>query len=446
MTRLALPFAVVCELLSLLSGWRPLSLVSGGAFLVYFLVRLPQLEGYARYLMSVSVLTLAGLVLAGRLTAAQLADAASAAAFYGAFLGSLGTMQCLVKRFEVLRRVHDVLLRGRSLWLYPKYVATSCGVASVLNFGVMNLLCGALSDTLDQRGISGESRLRWLRSVLSSTLRGFALVPLVAPTSVAVAIITREVPSLSWSQMLPYSAAAAVLFLLVGWALEFRRFRRVSAERTTLDGWPAGTGRLLALVAVVFGLMAALVWLTPLNVSRAAMLSVPAVTFVYLWRSDGAVSRAATEWSGSIAGLYNEIAIFAASAGLGVALSAQVPPELLSQWLEGRASDVMLVAAGVLILPLCASVGIAPITVLSFLSGLLSQLVLTGLDPLLVAVSLVVGFSLAMMLSPFGPSVMLLSRFGKLSRWVVAFGWNGLFALVSIPLMLALLWGCQWLR
>ncbi len=146
----------------------------------------------------------------------------------------------------------------------------------------------------------------------------------------------------------------------------------------------------------------------------------------------------------SVAGLGNEICIFAASAALGVTLSAQVPSELLSQLLEGQASLFLLMAGSLLILPLFACVGIAPITVLSFLAGVLGEMVASGLDPLLVAVALAIGFSLAMMLSPFGPSVMLLSRFAGMSRWVVAFGWNGRFALASIPLMLVFLWVCQY--
>ncbi|WP_242674502.1 hypothetical protein [Marinobacter halodurans] len=64
----------------------------------------------------------------------------------------------------------------------------------------------------------------------------------------------------------------------------------------------------------------------------------------------------------------------------------------------------------------------------------------------MVAVALVIGFSLAMMLSPFGPSVMLLSRFGQISRWVVAFGWNGRYALMAVPLMLGFLWVCLTVR
>ncbi|WP_166268834.1 hypothetical protein [Marinobacter caseinilyticus] len=439
MTPYLLPVAVLVELLGLLSGATSLSVAAGVLFLVYFMLILPELEGYARYLAFITLLTLAALFSVDRLPPEQMTNAAAAAAFYGAFLGSLGMMQCLVRRFEVLRRIHDVLLGGASFWLYPKYALTSCAVASVLNFGVMNLLCGALSDTLRERGITGTARLRWLRSVLSSTLRGFALVPLIAPTSVAVAIITREVPSLSWAQLLPYGATAALLFIGLGWRLEHRRFQQISTERARLERWPDGSITLILVVAAVFGVMAGLVLTTRLNVSRAAMVTVPVITVLYMLCHDRVLLPVLREVVDNTVSLKNEMCIFAASAALGVTLAAQVPPELLANLVAERVGLFGLAVVAMLILPLFAAVGIAPITVLSFLAGLLSQLTATGTPPLLIAVALVIGFSLAMMLSPFGPSVMLLARFGKLSRWVVAFGWNGLFALASLPLMLALL-------
>lgn len=435
-----LPFAVVTELLALVMGADLLSVVAGAALLGYFTMTLLQLEGYARYLALTTLVTLALLAGSGRMGVHELVEAATAAAFYGTFLASLGMMQCLVRRFEVLRRIHDLLLGGPPVWLYPKYALTSFGVASVLNFGVMNLLCGALSETLNERGITGATRLRWLRSVLSSTLRGFALVPLIAPTSVAVAIITREVPQLSWSQLLPYSATAAAIFVLVGWLLEHRRFRQISAERTRLERLPAGSLRLVLVVLAVFALMALLVGLTTLNVSRAAMVAVPVVTCLYMLWLDRAPVKTLSEVLDNTLALRNEICIFAASAALGVTLALQVPPELIAGLLADRVGVYGVAVGSMLCLPLLAAMGIAPITVLSFLAGLLSQLTATGLPPLLVAVALVIGFSLAMMLSPFGPSVMLLARFGQLSRWLVAFGWNGLFALSTLPLMLALLW------
>lgn len=440
MTTYFLPLAVLAELAALLTGVDLLSTLSGTMMLTFFLLHVGRLEGYARYLFLVTVTVVGGLGAAGQLTAITLHDAVTAAAFYAAFLGSLGMMQCLVRRFEVLRRIHDVLLGGPSVWLYPKYALTSCLIASVLNFGVMNLLCGALTETLDDRRVTGQSRLRWLRSVLSSTLRGFALVPLIAPTSVAVAIITREVPSLTWGQILPFSLMAAAALIAIGWGLEYRRFHLVSQERQELDGWPPGSGRLVLVVLAVFAVMGALVALTDLNVSRAAMLTVPTVTFIYMVWEGGRVAGVIREMAGNVSSLTNEMCIFASSAALGVTLAAQVPPSAITGLLEHYSGIYLLAVAAMLILPLGAAFGIAPITVLSFIAGLLGPVAAQGYEPLLIAVALVIGFSMAMILSPFGPSVMLLSRFGRLSRWVVAFGWNGTFALLALPVMLLLLW------
>ncbi|MBW0148337.1 hypothetical protein [Marinobacter arenosus] len=434
-----LPVAVALELVAMCLASQALSALAGVLFLVGFLWAGKRLQAYSRALLVVALAVTAWLTYKGQLTTPQLIKASADAAFYAAFLGSLGMMQCLVRRFEVLRRIHDVLLGGRPVWLYPKYALVSCGIASVLSFGMMNLLCGTLSETLSERGITGQSRLRWLRSVLISALRGFALVPLVAPTSVAVAILTRELPVLSWSMLLPFGATAAVALVLLGWLLEQRRFRQVSTERVALDQWPAGTVRLLVLVLVVFSVMATLVALTGLKVSAAAMLAVPAITLLYmLWqdRSPAAITR---EASAQISAMSNEMAIFAASAILGVALSAVIPGDALSGLAASAGGVFVLAAAGLLMLPLLSAIGIIPITVLSIQAGFLPQLIAEGVDPLPIAVALVIGFSLAMMLSPFGPSVMLLSRFGQISRWKVAFRWNGLFVLIAVPLLLAFL-------
>jgi len=408
-------------------------------FIFCFLWAGGRLQSYSRILLLVSLAATAWFSVRGQLGIDRLIKASADAAFYAAFLGSLGMMQCLVRRFEVLRRIHDVLLGGRAVWLYPKYALVSCGIASVLSFGMMNLLCGSLSETLRQRGITGESRLQWLRSVLISALRGFALVPLVAPTSVAVAILTRELPQLSWFMLLPYGLAASVVLIAVGWLLEQRRFRQVSSERVALEQWPPGTLRLLGLVFIVFIMMAVIVALTGFKVSVAAMMTVPSVTLLYMAWQERSLGVVLKESVTQVSAMNNEMAIFAASAILGVSISSVIPADALSGLATSAGGMWVLAVAGMLSLPLLSAIGIIPITVLSVQAGLLPQLIAEGMDPILISVALVIGFSLAMMLSPFGPSVMLLSRFGQVPRWVVAFRWNGVFVLIAVPLLLALL-------
>lgn len=437
--RWLLPLAVLAQLIAICISSSQLSAIAGLLFIFCFLWAGSRLQGYSRILLLVSLAVTGWFYAQGQLGMDRLIKASADAAFYAAFLGSLGMMQCLVRRFEVLRRIHDVLLGGRAVWLYPKYALVSCGIASVLSFGMMNLLCGSLSETLRERGITGESRLQWLRSVLISALRGFALVPLVAPTSVAVAILTRELPQLSWSLLLPYGLAASVVLIAVGWLLEQRRFRQVSSERVALEQRPPGTLRLLGLVLAVFAMMAAIVALTNFKVSVAAMMAVPAVTLLYMVWQEKSLGVVLKESVTQVSAMNNEMAIFAASAILGVSVSSVIPADALSGLATSTGGMWVLAVVGMLSLPLLSAIGIIPITVLSIQAGLLPQLIAEGMDPILISVALVIGFSLAMMLSPFGPSVMLLSRFGQVPRWVVAFRWNGVFVLIAVPLLLALL-------
>ncbi len=328
--------AVVVELVAICLESRELSAVAGGMFVSAFLAGAGRLQGYARILLVIALLVLGGFAWRGSLDAGQLLKAASDAAFYSAFLGSLGLMQCLVRRFEVLRRIHDVLLGGKPILLYPKYALVSCGVATV-------------------------------------------------------------------------------------------------------------TGRLLALILVVFTVMAGLVATTGFKVSVAAMLSVPTVTLLYMLWQERALMPVLKEGVGQVWAMQNEMAIFAASAILGVALSAVIPADALAGLVATGGGVFLVAVVGMLMMPMFSMIGIIPITVLSVQAGLLPQLVAEGMELLPVAVALVIGFSLAMMLSPFGPSVMLLARFGQISRWVVAFRWNGLFVLIALPVLLVLTALVAWL-
>lgn len=434
-----LPAGVVLELLAIASGLSWLSYLACVSFLIYFVAVYPRLNRYVQILAGITAATLSIVAALGKLSLGHLAQVAESAAFYAAFLGSLGLMQCLVRRIELLRRIHDVLLGGRTFWLYPKYALTSGGIASVLNFGVLNMLCGGLSELLDQRGIHGKDRLRWLRCLLGVTLRGFTLVPLIAPTSVAVAIITREVPVIAWSQLLPYTALAAAIFVVVGWIQERRSFRVISQQRTSLDGIPQGAVTLGLLMASLLISMALIVGLTGLNVSRAAMLMVPTITVTFLLARERRPRDTANEVTGSLVALRNEMAIFASSAALGGTLAQVVLSEWLGPGVLSSQPEFVLAVAGMLMLPAAAAIGISPIVVLSFLAGLLAQVHTAGVSPLAIAVGFVIGFSLAMMLSPFGPAVMTLSRFGDIPRATVAFVWNGRFILACLPLLLLLL-------
>ena len=103
---------------------------------------------------------------------------------------------------------------------------------------MLNLVCGSLERHLDGRGYSPAQRREGARGVMVTALRGFALVPLLAPTSVAVAILTRELPGLSWSALLPFGLLCAAILLVVGWTIDNHRLHQQDGQRTAARAQP----------------------------------------------------------------------------------------------------------------------------------------------------------------------------------------------------------------
>ena len=182
----------------------------------------------------------------------------SSAAYYGAFVGALGLMHCLVRRLQQFDALHRLLLAGPSAGLYPSYLLSSFAISSILSFGMLNLVCGSLDRHLQRHGHAEEARREGSRGVMVAALRGFALVPLLAPTSVAVAILTRELPGLSWAHLLPFGLLAATVLLLIGWRLDNHRLQRLreagAAQPSAASTGQPGMRRLV--LASLLGILA----------------------------------------------------------------------------------------------------------------------------------------------------------------------------------------------
>jgi hypothetical protein len=267
---------------------------------------------------------------------------------------------------------------------------------------------------------------------------------LLAPTSVTIAIISREMPELSWSSMVPYGAVAAVMMILVGWRRETRgllALRDDIGDTTRAEGmWGLLGGSLLGLILI--GLLA---WQTVLSAPQSAMLLVPVgVTLYLLWR-DRSPRKALGEVADNMSSMHNEMFIFGCAALLGGALGAIAPLEEIAGWLAAEPKYNLLLAVFSLFSTITLAVlGVAPIVSLSLIAGLLSQLALLGVPIMTPAVGLMCGFSLAMICSPFGPSTLILARYSGETPFRVAFGWNGRFVASVMPLLLLLLFGTYW--
>lgn len=441
-----LPLGVGLELIALLSEFKPLSWLAALVFLAYFALHFHRLNPYPRWLGIVTLMIVIASLFSPRTDAALWPRLASSAAYYTSFLGALGLMQLLARRLPQLREMHKALLSGSKVVLYPRYVLAAGSIGSILNFGMMNLLCGTLTEHLKRYPLTDDQRRAGLRSVMVTTLRGFALVPLLAPTSVTIAIISREMPELSWASMVPYGAIAAVMMILVGWR---RETGGLLALRDSIGDSSKAEGMIGLLVGSLLGLGAIglLAWLSALSASQSAMVLVPfGVVSFLLWR-DRSPRAALREVTDNMSSMHNEMFIFGCAAVLGAVLGAVAPLEEIATWLAQEPKYNLLLAIASLFSTITlAVIGVAPIVSLSLIAGLLAQLGYLGVPIMTPAVGLMCGFSLAMIFSPFGPSTLILARYSGEQPWRVAFGWNGRFVVSVMPLLLLLLFATYWLH
>ena len=438
-----LPLALLFELLALITRIQPLSVISGALLGLFFVWHWRSLMPYPRRLGIVTAALLGYWLLSGEASWQQGARILSSAAYYAAFIGALGLMHCLVKRLHQLSELHRLLLAGPRAWLYPGYLLSTFAISSVLSFGMLNLICGSLENHLERRPYNDTQRREGRRGVMVTALRGFALVPLLAPTSVAVAILTRELPGLSWSTLLPFGLLGGLLLLLFGWPAENRRLQQLAeapdADLGAQTQQPGGRlGGLLIGSLIGISLIALLAALTWLSATQAAMLLVPsAVILILLWQRI-APRQVFREVSETLIGMRNETFIFASSALLAGLVAAVLPVHHLADQLGNTPLILFgLGAVGALSVMAMALLGVAPLISLNVCAALLAQLASQGLAVTQPAVALLFGFSLAMLLSPYGPSAVLLARHAQLSPWRIAVGWNGRFVLsVLVPLLL----------
>lgn len=441
-----LPLGVGLELVSLLGSIKPLSWLAALVFLAYFALHFRRLNPYPRWLGIITAGIVVFALFHDRTDAGLWPRVASSAAYYTSFLGALGLMQLLARRLPQLRDMHKALLSGSKVVLYPRYVLAAGSIGSILNFGMMNLLCGTLTQHLTRYPLTDDQRRAGLRSVMVTTLRGFALVPLLAPTSVTIAIISREMPELSWNSMVPYGAIAAVMMILVGWR---RETGGLLALRDSIGDSSKAEGMVALLAGSLLGLGAIglLAWFSGLSASQSAMVLVPFGVISYLLWRDRSPRAALGEVTENMSSMHNEMFIFGCAAVLGAVLGAIAPLEEIAAWLAQEPKYNLLLAIASLFSTITlAVIGIAPIVSLSLIVGLLAQLGYLGVPIMTPAVGLMCGFSLAMIFSPFGPSTLILARYSGEKPWRVAFIWNGRFVLSVMPLLLLLLFATYWLH
>ena len=378
-----------------------------------------------------------------------LREAAGRFAFFATFLVVLGLLRLPAYRSPLVKRCGHAMLLQPPSRRYPILSLGSALFGIILNIGVLNLIAAMIekSNTL----AAAQGRL-WVqqtrqRRMMLALLRGFALAPLVSPMGIGMAVVISSMEGLRWIELAPYALGSALLLFLVGWGVDRMTGPHMQQNRKgdvpSLRPLVRFALLLLSLVALIFSLA----WGLDLPLPTAVLLGAPLGAFLWLcWQfrrhgMAGVPMSAVTLHRGLprlVSPASNEIVVLGAAGYIGhicvglvdgAALAGSVG--FLSSLGAGSAVVAMLLVA------LLAQVGINPIVSVTLLAGILPTLGIEGLTPPILAVSLLVGWTLALMSSPMTVSMLILSRFTGVSSMRIGYRWNGLFLCFATPLLAA---------
>ncbi|WP_336175072.1 hypothetical protein [Alloalcanivorax xenomutans] len=371
--------------------------------------------------------------------------------FFATFVSALGLLRVSAMRSRLVRHAGQVLIRQRPTWRYPTLSIGTAVFGMIINIGVIGLFGSMVQRSNSLSAAGGERRVQAVRErrMMLSILRGFALVPLLSPLGVTMAVMLSNMPSLRWHTIAPVALPTAVLMFAMGWLLDWvLRPRNLKVppvdRRSSKPLW-----QFTALAAVITSAVFLCGWVLDVRLPVAVLIACPLSAFTWLSlqrrRLGGGTGarRAAMllyRHSRLIFGANrNEVAILGGSAFLGALLVPAIDRDVLAEALlhTGLYGPWFAVAAMMAVI-LLSQIGLNPIVSVTLIAGLFADTHEIGLEPVVLAVALMSAWSLAMITSPFTAAMQVLEQLLQRSSYMIAWRWDGLFFWIIVPTL------CVW--
>ncbi|MEM7524438.1 MAG: hypothetical protein AAF360_11910 [Pseudomonadota bacterium] len=397
------------------------------------------------WLAGVSALLTAALVQGYPAPLSVLAGAADQAAFLMAFIFLLTMVQ------EAARTSRDIAAFGAYLTRQPpgrRYASLFWGtnlMGVLFNLGAVNLLTPLVRKGLDARDLSPEVRAISEGRQISAILRGFAWNVIWSPTALAGLALLELIEGIDRRLWTGWGLAVTAVMFVAG-LTEDRLIarRRLGRPSVVVAGPPFPRAACLGFLTVVAALFLG-VWgvvaLSGETIVAGLMLTCPALMAGWLFaQARGAPGPAVAAARDLVIARLPMIAPVAAtlafSGFLGRVAAALTPAADLAMGVGlYEAPDLALLSLLPLLLAALSFLGVSPIMLAVFFGSLFGALPEPPAGPTLIALSLSIGWSLAMLLSPYATVVMILAQQTGERGLFVAAGRNGLYALLCAALL-----------
>ena len=447
LTAATLALMAAFETLRLLTGATGWSLAGALCLILFLGVGNDRFQLRERYLIAVaSVVAVCALIFLAD-PWPLLAEAARRAAYLAAFFLLLTLLR------DGAMTSSSVLAVGQYLTQQPpgrRYWALAMGghaMGVVMNFGALILLA-----PLVQRGAKDETgrvppsvvAIREQRQ-LAALARGFSWFIAWAPTSIAQVVAVAVVTGASGLRVAFYGAIAAALAIIAGWIDDWftgraarRRHGRFNAPQSVWAFPATGFRRLGIVYAALVVLSGLAAWWLEQPLVNGIMLSAAPVTVLWIGLQRRAGRGDDRRFGARMRDLLMktlpdcspEAATLALAGFIGTVLAGIVPPETIMGMFDAVGNAPSLIYIGLTgFIVLASSAAMPPMLTVTFLGTAASRAGGLGLDPDLLALSLVLGWAINLTGSPFGATNLILGRHTGVPVTTLAWRWNGRFSL-----------------
>jgi hypothetical protein len=363
------------------------------------------------------------------------------ALFVAVLFAALGTLR------EAAHTSAAILKTGRMLVLQQpgrRYFAIAGGgtlFGAILNFGVIPLIGGMITDSNSLAAAGGDTAVRADREkrMMLALLRGFSVVMLWCPLTLAFAIATATVSGSDWRIMFAVGLVASALVIASGWVVDRIFLSRPAPQSEAI---PFEWTRLLPLVGLLVEET------TSGQLIHGVILVVPLMAVAWLIRDVGlsSMKRLSRYIVQQVPAQRGEIAVLANAAFVGTMVAALVPQGAVDTLLGQNMVPAFMIAPAALIIVIALGLlGANSLITVTALASIVASPDRFGVDPSVFAAALVMGWGLNVGSSPAAAATMIVGRLTGQGSFTIGCRWNGAHTWVATLLCCMLLIGLHYL-
>jgi len=358
-------------------------------------------------------------------------------AAYAAFFLALGALREAAETSPTVRRC------GRQLIGQPagrRYAAVTAGghlFGIILSYGSIELL-GAMA----ARGGAGVAARR---RMLLGAYRGFAAMNCWSPLNIMTAVVSTAVPAADLRPLMPVGFVVSLGMMAAGWWLDRGERGEEGVTAASGEGWAVHL-RVVGLVLLVMGLAEVVAAGGGVSLSVGVTAMVPAVGFGWIGVQAARamrprlalamIGRRVGRFVARVPSFRGEATVLAAGGFLGVALGAALPAGGLAAVVPGVPGLVVALAVPV-VMTAAGLIGFNAIAVVAILGAAVPEPMAFGVSPQVFAFACMLGWGVAVGLTPMSASALATARWTGSDPWTVTVRWNWRFTTV----VMVLAWG-----